>query len=162
MIAIPLFALVLAAADPGVAAPPASSPPRHIDDLSKPLTGAVPQGGYEVGVQGAFARAENLQGPLDGAWVLSDGPSKLYRFQLDDPGYRGGPVQGAFQDLNAQGLLGASGFVDGVVREGTTLAFSFEARGSVANVSLEVRPGGTYAGKMTRAGVSREVTLARP
>jgi len=159
VIAIPLFVLLLAAAEPG-AAPPAE--PRHIDDLSKPLTGAVPQGSYEVGVQGAFARAENLQGPLDGTWVLSEGTSKLYRLQLNDPGYRGGPVQGAFQDLNAQGAVGASGFVDGVVREGTTLSFSFESRGTPATVSLEVRPGGTYAGRMTRAGISREVTLARP
>ena len=162
MIGIPLLALVLAATDPGAAAPPPPAEPRHIDDLSKPLTGAVPQGSYEVGVQGAFARAENLQGPLDGTWVLSDGPARLYRFQLDDPGYRGGPVQGAFQDLSAIGIPGGSGFVDGVAREGTTLTMSFEARGAPAVVSLEVRPGGTYAGRLTRAGVSREVTLARP
>ena len=175
MIAIPLIAMLLAAADPPAAAPVATSPPppaslaapppltpRHIDDLSKPLTGAVPQGSYEVGVQGAFARAENLQGPLDGTWVLSEGTARLYRFQLDDPGFRGGAVQGAFQDLNSIGVPGGSGFVDGVVREGTALTMNFEVRGAAATVSLEVRPGGTYAGKMTRAGVSRDVTLARP
>jgi hypothetical protein len=197
LIAIQLFALLLAAADPGMGAPiatvpagpasvsqpapppssaqpsappptaapapPPPSAPRHIDDLSKPLGGAVPQGNYEVGVQGAFARAENLQGPLDGTWILSEpGGDRLYRFQLNDPGYRGGPVQGAFQDLNAQGAMGASGFVDGVIREGISLVLNFEVRGAPATVSLEVRPGGTYAGRMTRAGVSREVTLARP
>jgi hypothetical protein len=187
VIAVPLFALILAAAGPAapplapspaplpsaaspapppaLAAPPPASPaqPRHIDDLDRPLLGAVPQGTYEAGVKGAFSRAENLQGPLDGAWVLSEaGGQGIYRFQLNDPGYRGGPVQGAFQDLSAQGALGASGFFDGVVREGNSLTFNFEARGERTVVALEVRPGGTYAGKMTRGGISREVSLARP
>jgi hypothetical protein len=139
------------------------APPRHIDDLSKPLLGAVPQGTYESGVQGAFARAENLQGPLDGAWVLSetDG-SKLYRFQLDDPGFRGGPVEGAFTDLNAAGAMGGSGFLEAVSRDGSNLTLTFEIRGVQAVAALEGRPGGTFAGKLTRAGVSRDVVLARP
>ena len=58
--------------------------------------------------------------------------------------------------------MGSSGFVDAVTREGTTLTLSFEARGVPAKLSLEVQPGGTYAGKMTRPGVSRDVTLTRP
>ena len=166
-----------AAADPAPSPPPpaasaapaAASPPRRIDDLSHPLTGAVPQGAYEAGVRGAFSRTQSLQGPLDGTWTLKDATgSALYRIQLVDPGFGGGAIEGAWSDLRA-GAAAPSGFFTAVRREGTRLTLEFAEAGAVA-ASLDAAPAGGFSGELRLAGPGRDakdaktaaVTLVRP
>ena len=151
------------------AAPAGADPaPRRIDDLGHPLTGAVPQGSYEAGVKGAFSRTQSLQGPLDGTWILKDAAGTgLYRFQLVDPGFGGGRIEGAWSDLHA-GPASASGFFTEVVRDGTKLTLQFNEPGlGLVAAALDVRPGGGFAGDLTSAEAGREskrsaVTLVRP
>jgi hypothetical protein len=163
-----------AAPAPSAAAPPVppsaapsagAPPPRRIDDLSRPLTGAVPQGSYEEGVKGAFSRTQSLQGPLDGTWTLKDAAGAgLYRVQLVDPGFGGGRMEGAWSDLHAA----ASGFFTGVSRDGARLILQFTEPGvGVAVATLDPRPGGGFAGELSIADAGREprksaVTLVRP
>jgi hypothetical protein len=140
-------------------------PQRRIDDLNRPLMGGVPQGRYEAGVAGAFAAAENLQGPLDGAWFVSaaDG-HRLFRFQFDDPGYRGGRIEGAWRDLRAgAGSVEAGGFFTGVTREGTKIVIRMSAAdGQPATLNLEPRAGGGYSGQMAAGPQTQPVVMARP
>jgi hypothetical protein len=168
---IPLLLLVLqlvsgesapaAAQSPPAAAP---APPRKIDDLAKPLTGAVPQGSYETGVRGAFSRTQSLQGPLDGTWILKDAAGvQLYRVQLVDPGFSGGRLEGAWQDLRSGAAMESSGFFSGVAREGTRLTLQFARAGAgLTVVTLEPRPEGGYAGELKAEDKGEQVTLARP
>jgi hypothetical protein len=151
-------------------APPAAGapPPRRIDDLSRPLTGAVPQGSYEEGVKGAFSRTQSLQGPLDGTWTLKDAAGAgLYRVQLVDPGFGGGRMEGAWSDLHAA-ATGSSGFFTGVSRDGARLTLQFTQPGvGVAVATLDPRPGGGFVGELSIADAGREprksaVTLVRP
>ena len=182
-----ILSLQAAAADPiapAVAppAPPVSAPaaapppppaapdpaPRKIDDLSRPLTGAVPQGSYEAGVKGAFSRTQSLQGPLDGTWTLKDAAGAgLYRVQLVDPGFRGGELEGAWSDLRA-GAAFPSGFFTAVTRDGTRLTLQFAEPGAgVMVANLDARPAGGFAGELSRTDVGHApktsaVILVRP
>jgi hypothetical protein len=180
---IPLLALVFTLQLPPEAAPAAPSPvpapapaglgeaapPRRIDDLSRPLTGQVPQGSYEAGVRGAFSRNQSLQGPLDGTWLLKDAAgTTLYRVQLVDPGFASGRLEGAWQDLRAGSPMDNSGFFSGVAREGMRLILQFARAGTGLTVlTLDQRPDGAFAGEI-RASVTGQadqvssVVLARP
>lgn len=163
---------------PAAAAPPATTvpipwilpvapplDPRRIDDFSRPLLGAVPQGSYEADLRSAFARNQNLQGPLDGPWLLRDAAGAvLYRLQLVDRGLGGPPLEGAWSDLHAQGPR-ASGFLIGAFRDGARLTVQFAPPGGgLLEAVLDPRPEGGFAGEM-KAGpdaAPRPVTLGRP
>ena len=159
-----------AAAPPVPAAPPADpGPPRSLDDLSRPLTGAVPQGSYEMGLRGAFSRTQSLQGPLDGTWILKDAAGAgLYRVQLVDPGFSGGRLEGAWSDLKTGPAPDASGFFSGVAREGARLSLQFTRAGDgLVVVELDPRPAGGWMGELRAASAGRPehkepVTLVRP
>jgi hypothetical protein len=159
-----------APASPAPAGPaPAPGPPRRIDDLSRPLTGAVPQGSYEERLRGASSRTQSLQGPLDGTWMLKTAAgAALYRVQLVDPGFSGGRLEGAWSDLSAAAAPDASGFFSGVVREGGRLTLQFARPGTGLMVAaLEQRPQGGYAGELRsseagRPDRSEPVILVRP
>lgn len=142
--------------------PSGASPaaPRTIDDLSKPLTGAVPQGSYETGVRGAFSRNQSLQGPLDGTWILKTATgAALFRVQFVDPGFSGGRLEGAWQDLRAGAAMDSSGFFSGVMREGAKLTLQFARPGEGPNaVTLDQRADGRYAGELN----GQAVVLGRP
>lgn len=171
---IPVLALVLtlqlAPAEPQPVPPPAppaeSGPPRRIDDQSRPLTGAVPQGSYETGIRGAFSRNQSLQGPLDGPWLLKDSAgTTLFRMQLVDPGYAGGRLEGAWQDLRAGSPMDNSGFFSAVSREGARLTLQFARTGAgLTVITVDQRPDGAYAGEMRagQADAAAPVVLARP
>ncbi|HTI68121.1 MAG TPA: hypothetical protein VL460_11310 [Caulobacteraceae bacterium] len=171
-----VFAFQLAPGDPAPASPAAVAPapeppaapdaPRRVDDLSRPLTGQVPQGSYEAGVRGAFTRTQSLQGPLDGTWMLKDAAgAALYRVQLVDPGFGGGALEGAWSDLHAASPAESSGFFVGVARDGAHLTLQFARSGAgQTTVNLDQRADGGFAGEL-RAGAGGKgeaVTLVRP
>jgi hypothetical protein len=181
---IPVYAVILALqavpveAAPAPPAPPPSSvspvpvapePPRKLDDLSRPLTGAVPQGSYEERLRGAFSRTQSLQGPLDGPWMLKDATgAALYRVQLVDPGFSGGRLEGAWSDLRGESSPASSGFFAGVAREGQHLTLQFARAGAgLMVIDLDQRADGVYGGELhaTVAGKperTEAVTLVRP
>jgi hypothetical protein len=147
---------------------PAPSEPRRIDDLTRPLTGFVPYGSYEARVRGAVARAQNLQGPLDGAWLVTDAAgAQLFRFQLVDPGFSGGAIEGAWSDPRAAGAA-ARGFFTGIARTGTTVKMQFARPGAGAStLTLQPRAEGGYAGELVSVEVGApearaQVTMTRP
>lgn len=147
---------------------PAPSEPRRIDDLSRPLTGFVPFGSYEAGVLGAVARAQTLQGPLDGGWLVAP-PSgaPLLRLQLVDPGFAGGSLEGAWSDLGATGP-DARGFFTGVSRIGSMVTMQFVRPGvGASTLTLQPRLEGGYAGELISVEPGRPeqrtaVTMVRP
>ncbi|OYX34672.1 MAG: hypothetical protein B7Y99_05075 [Caulobacterales bacterium 32-69-10] len=145
-------------------APATPAPPRKIEDLSRPLTGAVPQGSYESGIRGAFSRTQSLQGPLDGTWVLKDAAgASLYRVQLVDPGFSGGRLEGAWQDLRSGSPMESSGFFSGVAREGARLTLQFARAGEgLTAITVDQRPDGRYAGELKVGDKGEPVVLARP
>lgn len=144
--------------------PTTPAAPRAIDDLSRPLTGAVPQGSYETGIRGAFSRTQSLQGPLDGTWILKDAAGgSLYRVQLVDPGFAGGRLEGAWQDLRAGAAMGSSGFFSGVAREGARLTLQFARPGEgLTALTLDQRADGRYAGELKVGDKGEPVVLGRP
>ena len=155
---IALFMLLQAAAA-AAPTPAPSAAERSIDDPAVPLTGFVPFGSYETNVRGALARAQSLQGPLDGAWVVADVAGKpLYRFQLVDSGRTGETVEGVWSDPAAR-TPGSGGFFASVQNEGGRTVFHFEGR------AIWVAPStaGGYEGELTApAAPQRRVTMKRP
>ena len=151
--------------------PPFAGPqpgPRRIDDLARPLTGAVPQGSYEARVRGAVERAQTLQGPRDGGWIVVDAAgARLFRFQIVDPGFASRRIEGVWSDLRAAGP-DATGFFTDVARSGVTVTLQFaRAGGGEATLTLQPGPQGGYVGEMvsvrTGAAASRaQVTMTRP
>jgi len=148
---------------------PPPGPERRLDDRGTLLNGFVPQGSYEAGLHGAISRAQSLQGPLDGGWVVRPlgSDEAVLRVQLVDRGVSGGRLEGAWWDLRGSGPQ-SSGFFTGAGRTGTavTLQFASADRGAV---SLEVRPDGEggFTGELAelRAGeaaVRMRVVMARP
>ena len=131
----------------------------HRPPLTAPVTVDAYDGSYEVtptdveiayeqGVASAEMRADQMAGPLDGAWRIVDGAGRaLYDLVLMDSGF--GPVEGGWR--GAQG--GGSG---AAVSDGRTL--TLEGGGVV---TLE-RAGAGWSGRLTEGGQTRPVTLSRP
>jgi hypothetical protein len=148
--------LQAAAADAGAAS---SAAARSIDDPAVPLTGFVPFGSYEANLRGAVARAQSLQGSLDGGWIVADAAGRpLYRFQLVDSGRAGAGIEGAWSDLQARSP-GSGGFFSSVQQEGGRVTLRFD-RGV-----MWVAPStaGGFEGELSPPGdPPRWVTLKRP
>ena len=169
----------MAASAPPVAPPPSSAAPsilavppafagpdpgpRRIDDLGRPLSGAVPQGAYEARVRGAVERAQTLQGPLDGGWIVADAAgARLFRFQIVDPGYASRDIEGVWSDLRGGGP-DATGFFTEVARSGATVTMQLVRTGAGATtLTLEPRLDGGYAGEMVVGAVRTAVVMRRP
>lgn len=149
-----LLVLIAAAVDSSAAAAPA---PRRIEDKA-PLTGAVPQGSYEEGVRGRVAQAQNLKGPLDGGWIVRDqAGAALFRFQLVDPGFAGGVIEGVWLDAATGGPTG-TGFFDSIERN----AFATTLRMARGTLTLTPRSEGGWAGEFSAPSGRRAVTMTRP
>lgn len=106
---------------------------------------------YEQGVASAEIRADQLAGPLDGAWRVSDAAGGvLLDIVLMDSG--AGPVEGAWLGSGGpwMGRSGAALF-DGV-------RLTLEGGGEVR---LE-RRGAGWTGQLTTDGRTRRVTLSQP
>jgi hypothetical protein len=105
---------------------------------------------YEQGVSSAEIRADQLAGPLDGAWRIADPAGRtLYEVVLMDSGF--GPVEGAWREIGSPGRGSGA-----AVSDGRTL--TLEGGGVV---TLE-RAGGGWSGQLTEGGRTRPVTLSRP
>lgn len=118
----------------------------------------MPQGPYEEGVRGRIAQAQTLKGPLDGSWIVRDqNGAPLYRFQLVDPGFAGGALEGVWLDAVTGGPAG-TGFFDSIDRNAFTATFRM-ARGTL---TLAPRPEGGWAGELKASSGRRAVTMIRP
>lgn len=134
----------------------------HRRPLTEPVTVDAYAGSYEVsptdletayeqGVSSAEIRADQMAGPLDGAWRIVDPAGRtLYEVVLMDPGF--GPVEGAWREIGNPGAGGSGA----AVSDGRTL--TLEGGGVV---TLE-RAGGGWSGQLTGGGQTRPVTLSRP
>jgi hypothetical protein len=173
----------LGAPEPPSTPPPSASPaagyvPSYArpsaSGLDRPVmiheTGLSPDGPpdlsqqtYESRVRGSIAAAQELQGPLDGAWSLTDAAgTKLYAFQMVDPG-GGYGLEGAWRDLRRGAGIGDVGVIDSVQRSGAALTLRFVPREGAAPVSVQLNQtnAGQWTGALSEASGSADVTLVR-
>ena len=148
------------------ARPPAPklAAPVHVDEYDKtpeaPLNGA--ELGYETRLRSSFASAQGLQGPLDGAWMLSTtGGQPLYALLFVDKGQ--GLLEGAWRDPRRRGATDSSGFMASVQRIGSQLRANFQSRPGAPPTTITLDPagGGTWSGVLDEAGTRTIVTLKR-
>jgi hypothetical protein len=114
---------------------------------------------------GGAAAAQNLQGPMDGAWSLratADGTA-LYTFQFVDPPNPSATLEGAWRDLRRGEGLSGTGLIANVQRSGSLLQASFYPKGGVetASVSLIQQADGNWTGQLTQGGVTTPVRMVR-
>ncbi len=141
---------------PGLPAPRYSSVTRttRIDDLSvtpdRPLSSS--ELAYEGRIRNAFSAATNVQGPLEGRWVLSGPTGQLYQFQVADRGAR--DVEGVWRDLTMPpGALNSTGLIDILARDGDALTVRFSPRGRAPVVlTLRATGPGQWSGQMSGHG----------
>ncbi|MDY6924635.1 MAG: hypothetical protein SWI22_11835 [Pseudomonadota bacterium] len=106
---------------------------------------------YEQGVASAEIRADQMAGPLDGAWRVVDATgATLYDLVLMDSG--SGPVEGGWRGVGGDGGRGSGA----AVSDGRSL--TLEGGGVIA---LQKTDGG-WTGRLTLDGQTRPVTLSRP
>jgi hypothetical protein len=151
---------------PSYARPSASGLDRpvmiHETGLSPDGPPDLSQQTYESRVRGSIAAAQGLQGPLDGAWSLTDAAgTKLYAFQMVDPG-GGYGLEGAWRDVR-RGGIGDVGVIDSVQRSGDALTVRFVPREGAAPVTAQLNQTspGRWSGALTEGSGSADVTLVR-
>ncbi|MBU1383773.1 MAG: hypothetical protein KJ916_02855 [Alphaproteobacteria bacterium] len=106
---------------------------------------------YEQGVASAEIRADQMAGPLDGAWRVVDAAgATLYDLVLMDAGF--GPVEGGWREPGGPGVRRSGA----ALSDGRSL--TLEGGGVI---TLE-RSGGGWTGRLTLDGQTRPVTLSRP
>lgn len=139
--------------------------PTLVDELGvtpelPPAPAAV---GYDTRIRASSDAAEGLQGPLDGAWIVSgpDGRALLV-LQLVDPGDGSGRLEGAWRDLMTPDGVEPVGLIDSLARGPGDLTIRFQPRGG-AGVTLQVRPNaaGDWSGQLT-AGEQVIVVSMKP
>jgi len=114
-------------------------------------------------VAAAMAAAQNLQGPLDGSWLLRDAAGHpLYRFEIVDPAGGRGPLIGAWQDLR-DGAHGVdTGFIATLRRGGQSLQLEFSSDGGRSTtLRLTRRSPGVWSGRLIEGGGAQSVVLRR-
>lgn len=151
---------------PSYARPSASGLDRpvmiHETGLSPDGPPDLSQQTYESRVRGSIAAAQGLQGPLDGAWSLTDAAgTRLYTFQMVDPG-GGYGLEGAWRDVR-RGGIGDVGVMDSVQRSGDALTVRFVPREGAAPVTAQLTQTspGRWSGALTEGSASADVTLVR-
>lgn len=113
---------------------------------------------YDARIRGSFAAAQSFQGPLDGGWTLT-GRGWRYNFQIVD---RRDRLEAVWRNPERAGALDASGVVDAIERNGSTLTLSFDEKPYVvARVTLHSGPDGRWSGEMWRGDERFAVTLER-
>ncbi len=116
---------------------------------------------YEARMRASFAASQGLQGPLDGHWVVRAGSAELYDLQLVDKS--SGVLEGAWRDPRRKAASDAAGFVDEMVRDGTSLTLRFHPKGGTEMVSITLAPAGygAWSGELVEQGQRRQVTMKR-
>ncbi len=107
--------------------------------------------------------AQALQGPLDGAWTLTEaGGRGLYAFQLVDP-VGGGPLQGAWRDLRGHAPHADMGVFTDLRREGDTLRVVLPAHGDepASGIRLRRTSSDLWRGRMSGDPAAHMVMLHR-
>jgi hypothetical protein len=170
---IPLAVLALLAAQPADNAsddgPPPAQPTSPSGQAAPTIDSILTQeppteDAREAAVRAAFAAAEALRGGLDGRWRVSssDGVA-LYVFQFADSGVSPDPrsstpwtptIEGAWRDLQREGAVDNSGFINSIQRDGASLVIRFFNRDPVhAEVlTLSLQAGGAWRGSLDGAG----------
>ena len=161
-----VMALALGAAQPPEGAPlqpPAAVQPAPAQPESDTPTEPLADDAKGVSVDQAYQAAERHQGPLDGSWRLSDNAGvPLFDFQLTDPGGAPSPratqpdhpeIEGAWRDLRREGAMVASGFLQSVRRDGTSLEIQFVESDPARPTRLLLRASlyGGWAGELDEA-----------
>ena len=131
-----------------------------IGALAALLTAPPPPGAADVGprVAAAMAAAQNLQGPLDGSWLLRDSAGRpLYRFEIVDPAGGRGPLTGAWRDARGSG----AGFIATMRRGGQSLQLEFAPGDGRATLRLTIQSPEVWIGRLIEGGAGRSVVLRR-
>ena len=104
----------------------------------------------------AAQAAQDLQGPLDGAWILADASGHaLYSFELVDPPGGHSILQGVWRETGG----GRSGAIETIARRPGVLTLTFEDQGTV-RVRLH-RHDEVWVGDARRADLRLAVILRR-
>lgn len=151
---------VIAPDDPGRAAAPVTLD-RYDGSYERPPTAT--EIAYLRGLQAAEARRDSLMGPLDGLWRVREvGGADLLQILLTDPG-DGGPIVGAWRDVERAGATARLGVLTVVARRGAGLQAIFRTDGSTVDNELEVQLSarGVLTGALRYEGRTRNVTLVR-
>ena len=100
--------------------------------------------------------AQELQGPLDGAWTLRDTHGRrLYELQITDPPGGAGPIDGAWRDGADTAQAGP---LQSIARRGDRLTIRFAA----ADLVLRWRDRTLWTGRLREAGRVIDVSLRPP
>lgn len=114
---------------------------------------------YEMRVRGSIAAAQDLQGPLDGGWRVTEADGRqILALQIVDKAGGAGTLEGAWRDLRRAGAVGSTGLIDDLQRDGEGLAARFSPReGETAALTLRPSPDGRWAGELVENGMTRAV-----
>jgi hypothetical protein len=139
--------------------------PVRLDELG--VTSELPLGpmalGYDSRIRASSDAAEGLQGPLDGAWIVTGADGRdLIVLQLVDPGDGSGRLEGAWRDLITPDGVEPVGLIDSLDRGVLDLVIRFRPRGA-GGVVLQMRPDakGDWSGQMFDNGQATPITMRR-
>lgn len=132
-----------------------------LDAAPPPEPPALDSAGFDARIRDAYAAAQTLQGPLDGAWVLNPRRGRtLYRLQITDPA-GGGPLQAAWS-VSGTGPKTA-GPVGSLSRDGGDLSLTFTGPdGEPAQATLTLGAHGIWRGRLIDGAIAVAVSLRRP
>jgi hypothetical protein len=131
--------------------------------LAAALLAAAPAPDVGARIRDSEQAAQALQGPLDGAWVLTDAAGRnLYLFQLVDP-VGGGPLQGAWRDPSGHAPHGDMGVFTDLRREGDRLIIALPPHGDAPGAVIRLRRDGRglWRGRMWGEQAPHGVILRR-
>jgi len=114
---------------------------------------------YEMRVRGSIAAAQDLQGPLDGGWRVTEADGRqILALQIVDKAGGAGTLEGAWRDVRRAGSVGSTGLIDDLQREGEGLAARFSLReGEASTLTLRPSPDGRWSGQLVENGIARTV-----
>jgi hypothetical protein len=119
---------------------------------------------WDARVRASAEAAQAYQGPLDGAWILTDEAGKpMFDFQLvERAGGREG-LEGVFRDLRRPAVPGDIGLVDSLARTGGLLTLTFRPQPDAPPATLSLKAGadGAWTGDLREGGAVIAVRLRR-
>jgi hypothetical protein len=125
--------------------------------LTTPLMALAAEPGGEVGarIASSAVAAQGLQGPLDGAWALTDSHGHtLFEFQLVDPASGEGALQAAWRQGDTLGVAQ-------IMRRGHRLSLTLNDHGEPVRAVLHPVAASQWRGALVRGGQRLAVSLVR-